>query len=372
MTNDASKGDDQIEHAVLLIHGIRDWGEWHQKVQRVLESNTVRVSGPKYGYISPLPFVLGCRRRPSDAVYQEYQNARRMFPKAEMSVIAHSYGSHILTELLRHYPDMRFSRIVLCGSVVKQGFRWDTVSEQIGPREDATKENKYVVNDCGNRDIWPVIGAFAAGRHYGNAGTHGFGSFYVSDRYHDGKHSLFFDEDFIERYWKPFIERGTIVPGSAKQGEKLPLLVTLLGRLTAWGLNLWFTLLSIAVLVLVTWCAVAWWFGRPEFNQVTFPEFVNRLNDARSKGSVAEDQLLDEYRGDIVEWQAVVIKGIPDTSTYRIGVAQEGRREDQALAELDNPDDFKSFVEGETITLRCILYNANDLGILLKDCVFAD
>jgi hypothetical protein len=226
-----NEGDALVEDVVLLIHGIRSFGAWHQKVQRVIGSPKLRVVAPKYGWFPALRFIVPWDTSPRamDRIYQEYLNAKSAFPNARISVIAHSFGTHLFTKLLQKFKSVRPWRVILCGSVVQQDFQWAGVADQVGPA-DVTDKARFIVNDCGNHDAWPVLAA-SAGWRYGNAGTDGFGSALVRDRFHQGNHTLFFDEAFIKKYWKPFIEEGRYVEGDANQGEGVPGWLRLLGRL---------------------------------------------------------------------------------------------------------------------------------------------
>ena len=64
-----------------------------------------------------------------------------------------------------------------------------------------------MVNECGKADIWPVL-AQSASWGYGASGTHGFGAVLVKDRFHAGGHGQYFEPEFVEKYWEPFIRRG--------------------------------------------------------------------------------------------------------------------------------------------------------------------
>jgi len=184
---------------------------------------------PKFGWFRALRFIApwDAAKAPMQRVYREYENIKREYPDAKVSVIAHSFGTHLLTKLLLKHPHMKVWRIILCGSVVKQDFEWEQVRDRFG---EANAKTGFIVNDCGNRDPWPVVGKLAGWR-YGNAGTDGFGGVYVEDRFHDGGHGLFFDERFIETYWKSFIIDGHVLPGTAKQGEGIPWYVRCLQKL---------------------------------------------------------------------------------------------------------------------------------------------
>ena len=213
--------DQAVTDVVVLVHGIRDWGAWHQSVRDVLQSDTLRVTGPKYGYFHLIRFLSpwDFGQQPLERVLSAIRDARTAFPDARISIIAHSFGTYLVARALRENPDIEVFRLIFCGSVVPQDFRWSSVRSQIGRAGDRDK-SRYIVNDCGNADIWPVLG-MAAGWRYGNAGTDGFGDVMVSDRFHNGGHGLFFDQDFQTRFWKPFITEGEIVKGDAIQGERV-------------------------------------------------------------------------------------------------------------------------------------------------------
>jgi hypothetical protein len=117
----------------------------------------------------------------------------------DVAIIAHSFGTYAITQILREVPSFRPSRIIFCGSIVPQQFRWDRI--------DNCPE---ILNDCGGRDIWPVLAA-SLSWGYGPSGIFGFGSPRIHDRYHNFKHSSYFDGDFVERFWTPWLKEGRIV-----------------------------------------------------------------------------------------------------------------------------------------------------------------
>jgi pimeloyl-ACP methyl ester carboxylesterase len=114
-------------------------------------------------------------------------------------MIAHSFGTYVVGKILQRHFDLHVHRLILCGSVLPQNFPWN----QLQGRFDDDK----VVNECGKADIWPVL-AKSLSWGYGASGTHGFGAVLVKDRYHAGGHDQYFDLDFVDKFWAPFIHRG--------------------------------------------------------------------------------------------------------------------------------------------------------------------
>ncbi|NWD69162.1 hypothetical protein HX870_16285 [Pseudomonas gingeri] len=119
-------------------------------------------------------------------------------------VIAHSFGTYIVSHILSRYSDINIERIVLCGSIIKSSFPWDLHTRHM--------ENGSIINDVGTRDFYPVLATFST-LGYGGTGRNGFKNTRIADRYFDYGHSDFFlpDNDHIRKYWKPYIIDGTVV-----------------------------------------------------------------------------------------------------------------------------------------------------------------
>ncbi len=84
--------------------------------------------------------------------------------------------------------------------MLPQDFPWHQYRDRFGK----------IVNECGKADIWPVL-AQSLSWGYGASGTHGFGAVLVKDRFHAGGHGQYFEPEFVEKYWEPFIKRGEYV-----------------------------------------------------------------------------------------------------------------------------------------------------------------
>ena len=143
---------------VFLIHGIRDYADWQEnlgyEIRKLAEGsqlNCVEVVHVRYGYFNvfQFPFIdqrLRCVRAFADAYYQ----ARTRFPyvkEADIHVLAHSNGTFVLAEAMRQHREIRFNRVILCGSVLPRGFDWGLLWRREQVRD--------IHNDCANRD-WPV------------------------------------------------------------------------------------------------------------------------------------------------------------------------------------------------------------------------
>jgi hypothetical protein len=56
--NESVANEPTVEHVVILIQTIRSDGRWMQKVQAVMQSDTMRVALTKYGGFPVLRFLL--------------------------------------------------------------------------------------------------------------------------------------------------------------------------------------------------------------------------------------------------------------------------------------------------------------------------
>lgn len=224
------KDKGEKEHLVLLIHGIRTHAWWQGEVKALIEENTnAHVIPLKYGKFDLLRFWCPlniCRRGPIDRLHKELRSAIKLHNGGRITIIAHSYGTYALSHILLKHDDIQLHRIILCGSIIPTDFPWTRVAPQL----TANQMRKSVINDCGTRDVWPVLAA-ATTWGYGSSGTHGFGSVQISDRVHVMPHSGYFNKAFVRKYWLPFIKNGDIIPSDAERR----------GESTKW----WFSLLEL-------------------------------------------------------------------------------------------------------------------------------
>jgi hypothetical protein len=243
-------------HVVLLIHGIRDWQmKWENDVKRILEqSNDIdRVQPISYGYFDVFRFLafVPTAGPPLEAIKTGIRHVLCQYPAARVSVVAHSFGTYLIMQILKDETfHLHVFRMVLCGSVLRQTFDWGAVAGRIG---GGTKLREVVINECGSRDCWPML-AKAAGWGYGDSGTRGFCSAFVTDRYHKGPHSLFLHEEFAQRYWKPFFESGAIEKANpaADPAEDIPEWIKWIGWLP---LRYVIVALYVSVAIAVGWIA---------------------------------------------------------------------------------------------------------------------
>jgi hypothetical protein len=191
-------------HVVALIHGIRTEAAWAERIKSVLEQHAGATVEPlKYGYFDVFRFLCPVFTRGAavSEIHEKLRSVREYNRDSDISIVAHSFGTYIITSILRSDPFFKVNRMILCGSVVHRRFPWSRVAHQV--------IDKKVLNECGTRDVWPVL-ARTVTYGYGPTGTFGFGDPKVRDRFHRTTHGGFFDAEFVEAFWVPYIADGRI------------------------------------------------------------------------------------------------------------------------------------------------------------------
>lgn len=212
-SGDSIRSDAVCRHVVILIHGIRTRAEWQPRVAAILERDPrIRVVPTSYGFLDLLRFLVPLRpvravpiTRITNLVRDEFQRK-----PDRVSIIAHSFGSYIISQILNRESDIDFHRIILCGSIISNGFDWAKHRNRVGSEGG---NDWKIINECGMHDLWPVL-AESITWGYGSSGRYGFGHGRVKDRFHSVGHSGFFSEQFVDTYWRPYLSEDRIVPGA--------------------------------------------------------------------------------------------------------------------------------------------------------------
>lgn len=186
---------------IVLLHGIRTNAQWQDQAVQILEKEVGAIVVPiKYGAFDLFRFwfPLGLRRGPISRILRELRTIQADKATTPMRVVAHSFGTYSISRILLQHTDVKVSHLLLCGSIIKDGFRWDRL-----PRCP-----EKILNMCGTEDIWPIF-AKSTTWGYGSSGSFGFGTARVDDVFFDVGHSGFFEESFIRQNWVPFLLSGT-------------------------------------------------------------------------------------------------------------------------------------------------------------------
>lgn len=205
--------DSSESKVLVLIHGIQTDGSWQRHVQEKMAGvASLQVHDLGYDVFTALQLFGPFRSAPVNKIVREIRRIKTEEPLASICVIAHSYGSYIVSRILDENPDIRFSKIIMCGAIVPRNYPWDRNAKELS--------KSSIINDVGTRDVWPLF-ATCTTLGYGSSGRRGFQNASVTDRYFDYSHSEFFEEkhQHVEKFWRPIIENDN-VPSSEWDTKK--------------------------------------------------------------------------------------------------------------------------------------------------------
>ncbi|MGH9821999.1 MAG: tetratricopeptide repeat protein, partial [Blastocatellia bacterium] len=218
----ANGGD--TKPVVISIHGIRTQGAWQKELTTVLNEAGFIHEPLNYGFLEAIKILFRSRRtRQVKWFVQEYTRIREEYGNRRLSVIAHSFGTYLVAEAMEHYPEIRFERVILVGSIIPIDYSWRV-------RLDA-RQVISVLNECARQDIVVKLAEWVIS-NAGPSGSRGFednAGGLVTER----KHPRFGHSDYFYRLnytnnWIPFLSDGTAprLPPSPKRSRNWKFLIT--------------------------------------------------------------------------------------------------------------------------------------------------
>jgi hypothetical protein len=206
-TADSAVNNNSEVHIVILVHGIRDHALWQSTLRATLQKEGFQAELTNYGRMNLFQFLIPIkifRAKAISDLWEQIRTVRQNHPAARVSVIAHSFGTFAVAQLMKEQFDLKFFRVIFCGSVVKYKFRFNHIQDRF---------KAPILNEVGTRDPWPAL-AKSMTTGYGSAGTYGFRRPLVRDRWHNGAgHNFFLSPTFCKKFWVPFLRTGEIVDG---------------------------------------------------------------------------------------------------------------------------------------------------------------
>jgi serine/threonine-protein kinase len=169
---------------VITIHGIKTRGKWQKEIVPFLEDGGFRHEPLDFGNFLALQLAREKSRLAQIEWFRD-EYTRIVATNELPSVIAHSFGTYVVARALELYPEIKFDRIIFCGSIVSDHFDWEASREQFSE----------VLNDCGKRDFWSWVSRLIV-KDAGPSGVSGFKNLAagaVQNRIHrEFRHSDFF------------------------------------------------------------------------------------------------------------------------------------------------------------------------------------
>jgi WD40 repeat protein len=246
------------KHLVICVHGIFTLAPWQKALRQMiveLEPSAV-VHEYKYGPVSAYSLFPGRRTRKVTTFANQLLTELLRENWQRIDVVAHSFGTFIVAEALRHLAWSNRGRLpqidslILAGSVLPRQYPW---------REFVPHLVRRVVNDCGVVDhvLWlPELFVPRLG-FGGRVGFCGLTGYDVHNRYFMLGHSGFFreptaqdDVGFMRRWWLPLLTSttGNVPEHDARMQRRWPVLIGWLERqVNALRVCVWSALITIPV-----------------------------------------------------------------------------------------------------------------------------
>ncbi|MEJ1966428.1 MAG: alpha/beta fold hydrolase [Gammaproteobacteria bacterium] len=137
-----------ISRVVVLLHGIRTRGVWQKQLTPTLSAAGFLPHPLDYGNFGAGALVAPwARRRQVEWLHNELDKIAESTRSERVSVIAHSFGTYMVGEVLRKYPQHRFDKLILTGSILPTDYPW---AEKLDDWQVS-----FVHNEHGSLDPWP-------------------------------------------------------------------------------------------------------------------------------------------------------------------------------------------------------------------------
>jgi hypothetical protein len=107
---------------LISVHGIRTRNPWFRKLEECEELGRAKVDFKHftYGYLTFAGFLNPLKRKQIINNFITFYGAN--VQKGERpNVVAHSFGTWIVTEAIKTYPSIRFNKVIFFGSILDPG-----------------------------------------------------------------------------------------------------------------------------------------------------------------------------------------------------------------------------------------------------------
>ncbi len=184
---------------IITLHGIRTHGEWQEKLGKILEDEGYEHKPFKYGYYDILHFLNPwSNKRMIEKFYTFYSESITDL-KNKPNAVAHSFGTFVLAHCLKKREDLKFNKIIFCGSILSKKFDWNTVI--------ARNQINQLRNEFSKLDFWTKIVKYFV-KDTGQSGSRGFAyrrpSFF--EKRFEFEHSDYFTGNHMKMHWIPFLK----------------------------------------------------------------------------------------------------------------------------------------------------------------------
>lgn len=193
------------QKTLVTIHGIRTQAEWNSEVSLIASLNGWVVAPFQYGYVDVDVFMNRYQRNEIVDRFRDHVfELSHSFDLKNISIIAHSFGTYIITRYLLGFddPPVQFDTVILCGAIIDPYLDIERFRKRAG----------IICNEVAPNDewaSWAKVANFGVDEFFGDAATAGFKT--RSERLIQRSAQIFTHNNVIRRdvvvqRWMPILE----------------------------------------------------------------------------------------------------------------------------------------------------------------------
>ena len=195
---------------VFIIHGFNTRGTWKQRLANILsrQFDNVRFIIEEWDYGTfKLQFFSRSARHSVVNSFKKFFNERLTIHGdiGETACVAHSFGTYIISENIKKFPEVNFDKILLVGSIIRRDFDWlyiHTKHPNCRVRLELHKADQAL-------KLANLYSKTPFGKWLGDSGRKGFDKDYTfiqTSFYEYSDHSDMFGEQHMLKNWVPFLQ----------------------------------------------------------------------------------------------------------------------------------------------------------------------
>src|ERR1043166_5822792 len=114
---------------LISVHGIRTHASWQKQVGEVAADWNIKAVSFEYGYFTAPQFLLGLSRAKKVQKFYDWYTSALLENQDKVdindfrkrpSIVAHSFGTYLVANCMLKRRDVKFDKIILCGSILPE------------------------------------------------------------------------------------------------------------------------------------------------------------------------------------------------------------------------------------------------------------
>jgi len=186
---------------IICLHGIRRRDKWYKKLKKYIDTDkySIEVFEDKYW---PL-FILFFHEKKLKKFQEFYKEILEKYNNQIPHLVCHSFGTYIFYKSIKKYPEIKFDRVIMVGSILNPEIEWNIFFKN--------KQIKKIKHEYGKKDGWVKFSKFID-PDAGNSGEIGFSNIpkkrkvkFIQVSLEEFEHSDYFYDLHIKNSWVPFL-----------------------------------------------------------------------------------------------------------------------------------------------------------------------